>query len=51
MKLAISCLFSISVSVMETSLMSVLFKVATMSREGGRATEERSSAMVNGGCR
>ena len=30
--------------------MSVLFKVATMSGKGGRATEEGSSAMVNGGC-
>ena len=30
--------------------MSVLFKVATMSGEEGRATEEGSSAMVNGGC-
>ena len=30
--------------------MSVLFKVATMSGEGGRATEEGSSAMMNRGC-
>jgi hypothetical protein len=27
-----------------------LFKIATMSREGGRATEEGSISMVNRGC-
>ena len=30
--------------------MSVLFKVATISREGGRVMKEGSSAMVNRGC-
>ena len=30
--------------------MSVLFRIAIMSGEGGRATEEGSSAMVNGRC-